>query len=130
MTPSDNILVYASLASDQGYRVRTLVEQAVTEESIIIVKNVDQLYRTLRKPMNGIVAAVLMVGSGEELVRMVNIRELLLRIPLILVLPDQKADTVTHGHALRPRYLTYADSDLSVVPDVFRKIVGRATTCH
>ncbi len=86
----------------------------------------DQLIRILRQPLNGVVAAVLLAGTQNELLDFMPVRDLLLRIPSILILPDHETETITKGHSLRPRYLTYADGDLSDVGDVFRKIVYKA----
>lgn len=127
MAPSESILFYSAPTHNVGNRLQSIVEKAVYRENIIIVRQVEQLMRILRQPLNGIVAAVIMVGSNDELAELMEIRDFLLRIPLILVLPDQERDTVTRGHVFRPRYLTYIDSDLTVVQDVFKKMVGRAT---
>jgi hypothetical protein len=127
MILSENILLYSSVPYEDAYQIQFLVERAVQTESIILVRNIDQLYRTLRKPMNGIIAAMIMVGSDEELVDLVNLKDILVGIPMVLILPDQNKEAVTRGHALRPRYLTYADADLSVVPGIFKKIVSQRT---
>jgi len=65
-------------------------------------------------------------SSQNELMELMPVRDLLLRIPIILILPDHEQETITKGHSLRPRYLTYIDYDLSDVGDVFKKIVYKA----
>lgn len=126
MVPSESILLYTSPSQNDGFRMQSMVEKTISNENIIIVRRMEKLSRILRQPLNGILAAIIQVGSDEELMDLVGIRDLLLRIPMILVLPNQEESTVTKGHVLRPRYLAYADTDWNVVRDVFRKMVDRA----
>ncbi|MBF0510583.1 MAG: hypothetical protein HQK57_16890 [Deltaproteobacteria bacterium] len=49
------------------------------------------------------------------------IRDLLLDVKMILILPDKEENTVAVGHALYPRYMTYADGDLQDVVEVIKK---------
>ena len=123
-TPS--ILLYLNPRHNKNLELKSMVETVVLKENITIVKNTDQLIRVLRQPLNGIIAAIIHAGSAEELMSLTLFKDLLIRIPLILVLPDQEKETITKGHALRPRYITYSDSNLTDVRDVFKKIVGRA----
>lgn len=123
-TPS--ILLYLNPRHNKDIELKSMVETVVLKEHITIVRNMDQLLRILRQPLNGIIAAIIHASSEEELMNLTSFKDLLIRIPLILVLPDQEQNTITKGHTLRPRYITYSDSNLADVRDVFRKIVGRA----
>ncbi len=128
MVPLESILLYTSPSQNDGFRMQSMVEKSISHENIIIVRQMENLSRVLRQPLNGITAAIIRVGSDEELVDLMGIRDLLLRIPMILVLPNQEKTTIHKGHVLRPRYLTYGDTDWGVVEDVFRKMVGRAAS--
>ena len=126
MLATPSILVYAHPVQHISTQLQAIAEAVVLRENIVVVRSMDQLIRILRQPFNGVVAAIILAETDEELRDLINHKELLLRIPFILILPDQEKDTITKGHALRPRYLTYADSDLSDVRDVFRRIVNKA----
>ena len=68
--------------------------------------------------------AILLAASKEELQELVSVGELLEDIRIILVLPDTDRDTVANAHILRPRYLTYVDSDFSDVAAVLSKMLS------
>ena len=123
MQITPNILLYSQPIHSKSLRLQAIIGGIALRENIIVAQNMDQLIRILRQPLNGVVAAVLLAGTQNELLDFMPVRDLLLRIPSILILPDHEKETITRGHTLRPRFLTYADGDLSDVGDVFRKIV-------
>jgi len=55
---------------------------------------------------------------------MLGIRDLLAETKIILLLPDRKRATVSKGHNLYPRFLTYMDGDFSDVAAVLQKMVS------
>jgi len=126
MQITPNILLYSQPIHSKSLRLQAIIGGIALRENIIVAQNMDQLIRILRQPLNGVVAAVLLAGTQHELLDLMPVRDLLLRIPSILILPDHETETITKGHSLRPRYLTYSDGDLSDVGDVFRKIVYKA----
>ncbi len=126
MQITPNILLYSQPIHSTSLRLQAVIGAIAVRENIIVVQNMKQLIRILRQPLNGVVAAVLLAGTKTELMDLMPVRDLLLRIPSILILPDHEKETITRGHSLRPRYLTYADGDLSDVGDVFKKIVFKA----
>ncbi len=128
MSATPSILLYFDPAHKTGLKLKSMVETIVLKEYITIVQDLEQLICILRQPLNGIATAIILAGSEKELLDLITFRDLLLRIPVILILPNQKKETITKGHTLRPRYLTYTDSNLSDVRDVFKKIVGKAFT--
>lgn len=127
MTPTDNILLYTPQSQHVSARLQSMIEAAVMHENIIIVRNINQLFQILRQPANRFVAAIILAENENELIELTAIRDSLLRIPIILILPDQNRETITRGHVFRPRYMAYAGGDFSDVRDVFKKIVGRAS---
>jgi len=126
MQITPNILLYSQPIHTTSLRLQAIIGANALRENIIVVQNMKQLFRILRQPLNGVVAAVLLAGTQNELMELMPVRDLLLRIPIILILPDHEQETITKGHSLRPRYLTYIDYDLSDVGDVFKKIVYKA----
>ena len=94
-------------------------------ENIIVVRSTENLLRILRQPLNGVAAAVIFDAAEQELNSLLPFKELLLRMPVILVLSDSKSETIAKGHSLRPRFVTYADSDFSDLRDVLQKMLGR-----
>jgi len=126
MLSTPSILLYAHPIKNTDIYLQSLVETIVLRENIIIARQMDQLIKILRQPINGVVAAIIFAENEHELHELIALQEQLQRIPFILILPDQEKDFVTKAHSLRPRYLAYADSDLSDVRDVFKRIIGKA----
>ena len=51
-----------------------------------------------------------------------SIRNLLGRVKLILVLPDDKESTVTRAHELYPCFLSFGDDDISDLTAILKKM--------
>jgi hypothetical protein len=122
-----NLLFYATTADGVGGKLEKVIEEVVPEEKIEVCRTVDSLSRRLREPTYDLSVAVLLAETKEDLLCLVSNKELIWNLRVILVLPDGEDDTVTKGHLLRPRYLTYADSDFSDVATVLSKMLQ---TCY
>ncbi|MFO7558745.1 MAG: hypothetical protein R6X10_07930 [Desulfobacterales bacterium] len=125
MLSVSSILLYSHPIHSGGTHLQRLVEEVVLRENIIIARQMDQVARILNHPLNSIVAAIIVADNEQELQALSILRDKLQRIPFILILPNQEKKMVTQAHSLRPRYLAYADGDLSDVRYVFKKIIGR-----
>jgi len=95
------------------------------ENNILVVTNMKDLSEILHKPLNRVDAAVIFRATRKGLINLMSFRDELLRLPVILILPDQKNETIANGHSLRPRFLSYMDSDFSDVRDVLQKILNK-----
>jgi hypothetical protein len=85
--------------------------------------SLESLADRLRHPMDRLSSLVVLCpGDASELARLTNIGHLLRDMRVILLLPDGRAKTVTRGHMLRPRFVGYADGDLSEVAAVVKKM--------
>jgi hypothetical protein len=65
---------------------------------------------------------LLLASNRKDLSAVQSIRSLLSDAPVIVVLPDRDTDTITQGHRLRPRFLTYIDSDFVELAGVLVKM--------
>lgn len=122
---SNNIILSIPPRHDDSARLREIVECVALPENIIVVRSIENLLRILRQPLNGVAAAIIFDASEQELNSLLPFKELLLRMPVILILGNSNRETVAKGHSLRPRFVTFADSDLSDVRDVLQKMLGR-----
>lgn len=118
-----NLLFYATMADGVGEKLQGVVEEVVPEEKIEVYRTGDSLSRRLREPTYDLSAAVLLAETKEDLLCLVSNKELIWNLRVILVLPDRQDDTVTKGHLLRPRFLTYADGDFLDVATVLTKML-------
>jgi hypothetical protein len=63
--------------------------------------------------------------SGEDLQGLFSIRDLFDDIPMILILPDRKRDTISKGQKLYPRFATYMDGNFSDLALVLAKMLKK-----
>ena len=65
---------------------------------------------------------VFRVTDQDDMYKISSIRNLLRRVKLILVLPDDKESTVTRAHELHPCFLNFSDDDNSDLTAVLKKM--------
>ena len=126
MMDSVNIVVYSSELDSAGIKLLTTLESVITRDNITIVRTVENFCKTLYQPLSELAVAVIVVSSERELSDLLLLRERLVNIPLILILPDNRNENVKKGYGLRPKILSFSDSDFSDVKCVFEKIVQKA----
>ncbi|MCP4670145.1 MAG: hypothetical protein GY857_02455 [Desulfobacula sp.] len=127
MVNPKNILLFSPPENSAAIRLQGAVANVVPWDNITIIQKTESLFHILRQPQNKVEATVILVSSCKELDDLLNFRDLLHRNCIILVLPDQNKTTITLGHVLRPRFLTFTDSDFSDVRDVLKKILGKVS---
>ncbi len=118
-----NLLFYATAADGAGEMLRGVIEELVPEEKIEVHRTEEGLSSRLRKPTYDLSVAVLLAANKEDLLYLVANKELIWNLRVILILPDREEDTVTKGHLLRPRFLTYADGNFLDVATVLGKML-------
>ena len=89
-----------------------------------IFRNIEDFSNRLRQPGNCIPSiAVLAVSNEYELLNLVSIGDLLSDTRTIIILPDRKKDTIRIGYTLRPRFMTFTDSNLIEIEAVLEKMI-------
>ncbi len=80
----------------------------------------------LRHPLGVSPICVLIPSDGGELAALIGIRHLLRDMRIILVLPPNQDPQISpaSAHMLRPRFISYADGDMSDVTAVLYKMLG------
>ena len=117
-----NVLVYST--GKQGERLQRLIRDLVPKERLEIYDTFKGFSERLHKPMDEIPVAVILAASEEDLLTILSISHLLYDVKFILILPNREDITVAIGHSLRPRFVSYADSDFREVTAVLGKMIG------
>lgn len=92
-------------------------------------RDAPSLESELRKPWASYDMVILFAGTTAELEQYLSLKELLEGIPVLLVLPESRGDICKRAHLLRPRFISFADSDFSDFAAVLQKmIIKRDTT--
>ncbi len=124
---SIKVIYYSSIVDAAGGRLQRVIEMLFTREQLEIFRTIEALNNRLHQPLTEPLIFVIFIDSPEELSEMTTLHEALQDRRIILVLPDSNPDSVAKGHSLRPRFLTYADSDFVEVLGVLGKMAGTYT---
>ena len=118
-----DVILYSMFIEGTGEQLRKMIENVVPNENTEIYSTIDTLGKRLRRPSYDIAVAVLLISGREELRDVLSIRHLFDNIKIILILPDRKNETIVLGHKLRPRFLSYTDSDFIDVAVVLENML-------
>lgn len=124
-----HLLIYASSETPAGPNLLEKIHPTVKETPIDIFDSLDNLTQYLRRPITTRLLAVLLPKNNKELSILIQMRHLLRDMRIVLVLPDRKGKTISDGHILRPRYVSYGDGDLSDVIAVIQKMSAMNNSC-
>ncbi|MBW2664177.1 MAG: hypothetical protein JRD93_19925 [Deltaproteobacteria bacterium] len=118
------LFLYAPDRCRSGKRLQRVIEALVPKENTEIYQSIDGFAFRLRQPRHDPLIAVLLAASSEDLSDILSLRDLLGNIRIMLILPDRDRDTIAKGHTLRPRFVTYADSDFVEMAAILGKVFG------
>ena len=117
-----NVLFYST--GEPGDRLQGVLQNLMPRGRLEVYKTLEGFSERLRKPMVNAPVAVILAASEHDLLTIFSIGSLLHDVRFILVLPDREGSTVALGHSLRPRFMSYADSDFGEVRAVLGKMIG------
>ena len=86
-------------------------------------QSLDALAALLREPEYRPQIGLFAFESRKEILGLIAMRDLLGDLPLLLILPDQTAETVSLAHRLRPRLVAAKGQDLAEVALVLEKML-------
>ncbi len=119
-----DILIYAASADEAGKNLKGLLKTLPLKNQPESYHAIEALINRLRKPLGQNFIGILIPGDQRELSNLISIRHLFRDMRIILVLPDNQETTISNGHYLRPRFLTYADSNFSDVIAVIENMMA------
>ena len=124
------LIFYCADPNDFSAGLLGQIGSLVPAERLVVCRNFEELQSSLLKSAYDLFAAVLVVSSRHDLVDLLSIREFLTSIRVILVLPDCEQETVSKGHGLKPRFLTWPAWDSCEVIAVLCKMLGSVEKCQ
>jgi hypothetical protein len=116
-----NVIFFTSIDPSVSNRLTRVLDVHVSRKELETCRNFHIFSERLHQPLPDSVVFVLQICSREELMDILPLRELLHDRRIILVLPDSEPETVSLGHILRPRFITYGDSDYMDVSAILGK---------
>ncbi|MBW2605024.1 MAG: hypothetical protein JRE28_12030 [Deltaproteobacteria bacterium] len=118
------VLLYTTETNEAGKRLEKVIKTSLDRLNIRICRTINSLTQKLRQPRDGFGIAVLLAHSKESLSEILSLKDLFWNLGIILILPDNETDTISRGHRLYPRFLSYIDSDFSDVAAVLGKMLN------
>jgi hypothetical protein len=94
-----------------GEMLHRNIKDLAPSEKINICRTFNALSARLRSPTYDLSVAVLAMSNRQELLKILFLREWLQDLRVILILPNRDPVTISMGHSLRPRFISYLDSN-------------------
>ncbi len=88
-----------------------------------IVPTIKALWERFHQPRTERSILILVPQNRPQLEELTQMGELINDHPILLVLPDRDLQTVSTGHKLYPRFVSYLDSDFSCLSAVLNKMI-------
>lgn len=121
-----SLILYSSRAGTEN-GLQDLLQSVFPKKELEVCKTQDSLCQRLKQCFDGMAVVVLIAANRDELYDLLAFDKLLSDLRIILILPDRDKDAVRRAHALRPRFITYADGNLEDVAAVVEKMLGLNT---
>lgn len=118
------MFLYSTSENEVEKKFRKMASVSVLWSERTICRNVGSLSQNLIRSVVDSRIAVLLISNREELLTLMSIRDLLLEVRIILVLPDRGEDTARIGHRLYPRFVSYMDSDFGEIAAILDKMAA------
>ena len=121
------VILFTTSSDSVSMNLLELLNTLTTNQNIEVIRTIDELIVKLRNPRIEPMLAVIQAADRNELKSLINIRDLIDDTRLFLILPDHEPETISKGHSLRPRYITYLDSDYSSCAAVLKNMLERGS---
>jgi hypothetical protein len=125
---SMNVFFLSDMKSDTRKRLQRVLQYMLPKKNIKYIKSVKELEKNLRTSSHKLSLAVILHVGKTRLQSLFSIQKLLEDTSIILILKDKDAETISLGHHLRPRFITFADSDFLDVASVLIKMKEKMCT--
>jgi hypothetical protein len=116
-------IIYIPSENDHERRFLALLEMTIPNKKFEICHSIGEMSARLGMPFSNVKVAVLFALSRAEIMRVMSLGNLMDDVKSILILEDDDRDMIMKAHTLRPRYITWLDSDFSNVVSVLKNMV-------
>jgi hypothetical protein len=106
-----NLLIYSNATDGAAKRLRDAVGRLGLGIGTENFEAVSDLAGRIRKGKRDVAAVVLCACTREEFEEIFAIRDLLLDLRTILILPDRESGVLARGLTMRPRFFSFADAE-------------------
>ena len=119
-----DLVFYSPVNGSSEERLQRVIESLIPGWEGTITRTIDDLSERLLQPKNDLAIALLLAEKREDIEELLPVSNLFRNTRIILVAPDRDKETIAAAHLLRPRLLTYSDSDFADIFTVLTKIIA------
>jgi len=119
-----DLVFYAPAEGSSEERLRKVIASVIPAWEGTACRTIDDLSARLLQPKDDPAIALLLAEKREDIQALLSMSNLFRTMRIILVAPDHEKETIAAAHLLRPRLLTYSDSDFADVSTVLTKIIA------
>ena len=119
-----DLVFYSPVNGSSEERLQKVIESVIPGWEETVCRTLDDLSGRLLQPKNDLTIACLLAAKREDVVELLPMSNLFRNTRIILIVPDWDKETLAAAHQLRPRLLTYSDSDFADVFTVLTKMMG------
>jgi hypothetical protein len=106
-----------------GHNLHQEMQDLADQVQLHTFGDIPSLAAHLRQPMRVETICILIPADNHDLLGLSAIRHLMRDMRLIVILPNRHARTISEGHSLRPRFVSYVDCPSTDVAAVVRKMI-------
>ncbi len=117
------LYVYAPKNLATSTRLEKVLNKHKAIINISFFREFDVFIQQFKQPAGIDAVIVILISNTETLSLFYSYFDLLEGTQIILVLPNRELKTLTQAHLLRPRYLSFTDTDLSDIEQVLKKML-------
>ena len=121
-----NVLIYLQVPSPEGRELATLAKSSLAGSRVMVFSDLEEFIGWIPAPKQTTTVAIIWNPTPEDLKRIQLIRDLLAGIRLVLVLADDKPETIAMAHKVMPAFVAYTDDGLSEIVSVLERLAGTA----
>jgi hypothetical protein len=117
------LIVYIPSENHLERRFLALLEMAIPDKRFEICHSIDELSVKLEMPLLNVRVAILFAVTRTEITQILALGDWMADVKSIVVLADEDKEMMAMAHKLRPRYVTWVNSDLIDLVTVARRMV-------
>jgi len=119
------ILFYAANGHQMKESIPRLMVDHQFNQPVMPFDTLDALEVRLRRPHIDVDIILICVGDAIEMVKLTQMRSLLIDKRIVMILPRREPDMVAWAHKLGPRFIAYADTSENQVAGVLGKMLNK-----
>ncbi|MBI5589791.1 MAG: hypothetical protein HY881_04860 [Deltaproteobacteria bacterium] len=120
------VVLYANERSEPASKnLQRVIEACIPSNCLEVFGNSHDFSQRIYQIPRKIDVAVLFAQNHNQLSKLISLKDFLMDVRIILILPDREHLTVIKGHTLSPSYTSYVDSNITDVATVLMKMISR-----